>query len=79
MCIRDGASTAPALREQHGRGEAYHALAMPDLVVFPVTTQEVADIVRACAAAGVPIVPFGAGTPLAVSYTHLTLPASELG
>ncbi len=58
------ASTAPALREQHGRGEAYHALAMPDLVVFPITTQEVADIVRACAAARVPIVPFGAGTSL---------------
>ena len=36
----------------------------PDIVVFPETTQEVAEIVKLCANAGVPIVPFGAGASL---------------
>jgi alkyldihydroxyacetonephosphate synthase len=34
----------------------------PDAVVWPTSTAEVAAIVRAAAAAGVPIVPFGAGS-----------------
>ncbi len=53
-----------ALREQHGRGEGLRDLAMPDLVAFPLSTEEVADIVRACAAERLPIIPFGAGTSL---------------
>ena len=38
--------------------------AMPDLVVLPTTTEQVAAIVRVCAAEGVPIIPRGAGTGL---------------
>lgn len=34
----------------------------PDAVVWPTSTEEVATIVRAAAAAGTPIVPFGAGS-----------------
>ncbi|MFO0870646.1 MAG: FAD-linked oxidase C-terminal domain-containing protein [Pirellulales bacterium] len=37
----------------------------PDIVVFPRSTAEVAAIVRACHAAGVPFLPRGAGTSLA--------------
>ena len=37
---------------------------IPGLVVLPRTTEEVAAVVRACAAAGVPIVPRGAGSGL---------------
>jgi D-lactate dehydrogenase (cytochrome) len=55
-------STAPAVRQQHGRGEALDAGAPPDAVVWPESTAEVADIVRACAARDIPIIPFGAGT-----------------
>jgi D-lactate dehydrogenase (cytochrome) len=51
-------------REAHGRSEAYHLPQPPDVVAFPETTAEVKAIVAACAAAGVPIVPFGAGTSL---------------
>ncbi|MEW6640338.1 MAG: FAD-linked oxidase C-terminal domain-containing protein [Pseudomonadota bacterium] len=58
------ATTARGVLEQHGRSEAYHASRPPDVVVFPETTQEVAEIVRLCAAVGMPIVPFGAGTSL---------------
>jgi glycolate oxidase len=38
--------------------------AMPELVVLPTTTDQVAAIVRLCAGEGVPIVPRGAGTGL---------------
>jgi glycolate oxidase len=37
----------------------------PDVVVFPRTTQQVADVVRICGEAGVPFLPRGAGTSLA--------------
>lgn len=37
----------------------------PDIVVFPRTTQQVVQIVRACNEAGVPFLPRGAGTSLA--------------
>src|SRR5438270_5702006 len=37
----------------------------PDVVVFPTSTDQVVDIVRACNEAGVPFLPRGAGTSLA--------------
>jgi glycolate oxidase len=37
----------------------------PDVVVFPTTTEQVAQIVKACHAAEVPFLPRGAGTSLA--------------
>lgn len=57
-------STAQAVRDQHGKGEAYHAPAPPDAVAFAETAEEVAKIVRICAAHRIPVVPFGAGTAL---------------
>ncbi len=38
---------------------------VPDIVVFPNTTDEVVQIVKACRESGVPFVPRGAGTSLA--------------
>ncbi|MDE3154788.1 MAG: FAD-binding oxidoreductase, partial [Acidobacteriota bacterium] len=43
----------------------------PDVVVLPATTDEVAAVVRLCAAHGVPIVPRGAGT----GYTGGSVPS----
>lgn len=57
-------STSMAVREQHGHDESYHATHAPDVVVFPRSTDEVAAIVRACAARRVPVIPFGTGTAL---------------
>ena len=57
-------STAAAVREHHSHGESYHPPHPPDIVVFPETSDEVVTIVRACAAHGVPMVPFGSGTSL---------------
>ncbi|CDM61836.1 hypothetical protein LPU83_pLPU83d_0465 (plasmid) [Rhizobium favelukesii] len=52
----DRFSISQALREQHGRGESHHTLAIPDAVVFAQSTDDVAETVRLCAAAGVPVI-----------------------
>ena len=57
-------STAEAVCRHHGVGEAYHPPAPPDAVAFAESTEEVAAIVRLCAAAKVPLIPYGAGTGL---------------
>ena len=57
-------STSSATCEQHGRDESYHAAHAPDAVVFPKSTEEVAEIVRVCAEHGTPVIPFGVGTSL---------------
>jgi D-lactate dehydrogenase (cytochrome) len=62
--VGDRVSTSDAVREHHSHGESWHAPGMPDAVVFPTSSEEVARIVRACAARRVPIVPFGMGSSL---------------
>ncbi|MFO1036979.1 MAG: FAD-linked oxidase C-terminal domain-containing protein [Geminicoccaceae bacterium] len=62
--LGDRFTTSAALREQHGHGESYHGLKLPDAVAFPTSTAEVAAIVKVCAAENVPVIPFGAGTSL---------------
>jgi D-lactate dehydrogenase (cytochrome) len=62
--LGDRLSTAAAVREQHGRDESYHVTAPPDAVAFARSTEEVSAVVTACAAAGVPVIPFGTGTSL---------------
>jgi D-lactate dehydrogenase (cytochrome) len=57
-------STGAAIREQHGKDESYHQPYSPDAVVFVHSTEEVADVVKLCAAEKVPVVPFGTGTSL---------------
>ncbi|MCP1334972.1 FAD-binding oxidoreductase [Futiania mangrovi] len=53
-----------AIRERHGTDESFHPTAAPDAVVFPRTTEEVAEIVRICARHGTPVIPYGTGTSL---------------
>ncbi len=57
-------STSDAVRDHHSRGESWHAPGLPDAVVFPESTDEVARIVAACARARVPVVAFGMGSSL---------------
>jgi D-lactate dehydrogenase (cytochrome) len=57
-------STAAAVRDHHSRGESHHEPHLPAAVVFPVSTEEVQAVVRACAAHDVPMVAFGAGSSL---------------
>jgi len=58
------AVTSRAVRDQHGHGEGLADSALPDVVVFPHTNEEVAGIVRLCHAARVPVIAFGVGTSL---------------
>jgi D-lactate dehydrogenase (cytochrome) len=60
----DALELGEGIRRQHGTSEAHFAEALPDAVVFASSTEDVADCVRLCVAAGVAIVPFGAGTSI---------------
>src|SRR5512135_1555306 len=57
-------SLSQALREQHANTLTWLKLEPPDAVLFAESTTEVADVVRLCAEARVPIIPFGTGTSL---------------
>jgi D-lactate dehydrogenase (cytochrome) len=50
------------LCRQHGNQLSEVPNEPPDAVVFPETAEEIAALVRICAAERVPIIPFGAGT-----------------
>jgi len=62
--LGDRLSRSKADLVQHGRSETYFPLTPPDAVAYPETTEEVAQIVRICAAEGCPVVGWGAGTSL---------------
>jgi D-lactate dehydrogenase (cytochrome) len=60
----DRLSRAQAVREQHGHDESWHAARMPDAVIWPHSTDEVALVARICNDHACPIVAWGAGTSL---------------
>jgi len=60
----DRAVTSHVVREHHSHGEGLADAALPDVVVFPRSNEEVASIVRLCALARVPVIAFGVGTSL---------------
>lgn len=62
--LGDRLSVSKAERDNHGRSESHFPLTPPDAVAFPVSTEEVAEILRICAASNTPVVPWGAGTSL---------------
>ena len=51
-------------RDLHGRDEGHFPPMPPDAVAYPETSEEVAKIVRICAAAGLPMIGWGTGTSL---------------
>jgi D-lactate dehydrogenase (cytochrome) len=60
-----------ALRQQHAHTTTWIPNEPPEAVIYPETTEEVAEIVKLCRASRTPIVPFGAGTSL---EGHLNAP-----
>ena len=56
--------TSQAVLEQHAHTTTWIPNQPPDAVVFPQSTDDVAQVVRLCAAERVPVIPFGAGTSL---------------
>ncbi|MDE2301250.1 MAG: FAD-binding protein [Sphingomonadales bacterium] len=73
MAARFGPALAlgEAVRAQHGASESHYPVVLPDAVLFAATTTDVADCVRLCAAAGVPIVAYGAGTSIEGNATPI--------
>jgi D-lactate dehydrogenase (cytochrome) len=57
-------SQGQSLREQHANTLTWLKREPPDAVLFAETEAEVADCVKLCADARVPVVPFGTGTSL---------------
>ncbi len=69
--IGDRLSTGAAVREQHGKDVTWHEGHPPDAVAFAESTEEVAAIVRICAAHGTPVIAFGTGTSLEGHFAAL--------
>jgi D-lactate dehydrogenase (cytochrome) len=70
--LGDRLSTSESVREHHSHGESWHTPGMPDAVAFPNSTEEVAAIVRACAATKTPVVAFGMGSSLEAHVNALS-------
>ncbi len=62
--LADRISTSNSVLQAHATSESHFAPAPPQAVAFPRNTAEVQQIVQACAAHGVPVVGWGAGTSL---------------
>ncbi|THH36091.1 FAD-binding protein [Aliishimia ponticola] len=68
----DALQTGQSLRDQHAHTTTWLTPQPPDAVIFPTSTEEVADIVKTCAKYSVPVIPFGTGTSL---EGHVNAPA----
>ncbi|HEY7188619.1 MAG TPA: FAD-binding protein, partial [Vicinamibacterales bacterium] len=62
--LHDRCTTNASQIEQHSHSESWHPPGAPDVVVFPMSTEEVSAIVVAAARHRAAIVPFGAGSSL---------------
>ena len=60
----DRAVTTHAVREHHSHGEGMQDAALPDVVVFPETNEEIASILKLCNQARIPVIAYGTGTSL---------------
>ncbi len=67
----DRFSLSRSLREQHANTLTWLKIEAPDAVLFAETEAEVSEVVRLCAGARVPVIPFGTGTSL---EGHLNAP-----
>jgi D-lactate dehydrogenase (cytochrome) len=69
--LGDRLSTAPSIREQHGKDQTWNPGSPPDAVAFVHSTEEVQQIVLICGRYGTPVIPYGTGTSL---EGHITAP-----
>ena len=57
-------STGDSVRDQHAHDPAHFDPVRPDAVAFPESAGEVCEILKSCAEARCPVVPFGVGSSL---------------
>ena len=62
--LGDRVSDNETVRNEHGGGFTYHENKPPDVVAYPLSTDEVVSIINCCSQLNVPIVPYGAGTSI---------------
>ncbi|MCB9943909.1 MAG: FAD-binding protein [Geminicoccaceae bacterium] len=62
--LGDRLSESNAEREHHSRGEGLPDAGLPDIVVYPESSEEVAAIAGICNTHRLPMIPFGAGSSL---------------
>jgi len=78
----DRVSTSLPVREFHARDFSFHELVPADAVVMARSTEEVVEVVKACAKHNVPIIPFGTGTSaeghLAALFGGICIDVSEM-
>ena len=67
--LGDRLSTAPAVREQHGKDQTWNPGAPPDAVAFVHSTAEVQAIVSICGKYDTPVIAYGTGTSLEGHFT----------
>ncbi|MFJ7934038.1 FAD-binding oxidoreductase [Sporosarcina sp. NPDC096371] len=60
----DQVTVNETVRELHGRDESYHAMQLPDIVVFPASTEDVTRIMKVATKYQIPVIPFGLGSSL---------------
>ncbi|KQL46784.1 2-hydroxy-acid oxidase [Brevibacillus choshinensis] len=60
----DRATTNETMLHQHSKDESHHTPVLPDVVVFPITKEEVSAILKYANERSIPVVPFGVGSSL---------------
>ena len=60
----DRFSTNNSVLELHGSDESYFPVSLPDGVVFPISKEEISQIVTICNEENCPVIPWGVGTSL---------------
>lgn len=82
VLLGDRLTVSLPIREAHGRDESWHPVVPPDAVAFAQSTEDVAAIVKICAAHQFPVIAFGTGTSLeghiSAPYGGLSLDLSRM-
>ncbi|WP_405099396.1 FAD-binding oxidoreductase [Oceanobacillus sp. FSL H7-0719] len=60
----DQISTNETVKELHSKDETYHQTSLPDIVVFPKSTEDVSHIMKVAQEFKTPVTPFGVGSSL---------------
>jgi D-lactate dehydrogenase (cytochrome) len=61
---KDQVTANETILEQHSKDESYHTPHLPDVVVFPESTEDVSKVMKFASTNKIPVVPFGLGSSL---------------